>query len=107
MRNRRFEFDPLEALRRRLIKETEIALLYGLRFPERMTRIPTVEVGHGCFDPAFAAHFWSETLGLDEAGWAALEGGGRFVRTGGVRVGQEPRTFSPRFRAGAERAGEL
>ncbi len=98
MRNRRFEYDPLEALRRRLIKETEIALMYGLRFPERMTRIPTVEVGHGCFDPAFAAHWWAQTLGLEEAARPAPEGGGRFARTGGVYVGQEPKTFAPRFR---------
>ena len=73
MRNRRFEYDPLEALRRRLIKETEIALHYGLLFPGRHARIPTVEVRRGGFDLAFAARWWADSLGLDGTASAAAE----------------------------------
>jgi hypothetical protein len=75
MRDRRHEYDPLAALRRRLIKETEIALLYGLRFPDRHARIPTVEVGHGEFDPAFAAQWWADAIGLDGETMAACKPG--------------------------------
>jgi hypothetical protein len=50
-------------LRKRLIRETELGLLIGLRFPERIPRIPTVQVGKGSFDPVFAQMFWEETLG--------------------------------------------
>jgi hypothetical protein len=50
-------------LRKRLIRETELGLLIGLRFPERVPHIPTVRVGKGSFDPVFAQRFWEETLG--------------------------------------------
>ena len=73
MRDRRHEYDPLAALQKRLIQETEIALLYGLRFPKRHARIPTVEVGHSRFNPTFAAQWWADALGLDEAALATLE----------------------------------
>ena len=65
MRKHRFRIDSFEALRRRMIAETELALLYGLRFPERIPRIPTIEVGVGSFQPDFAAQYWSEALGID------------------------------------------
>ncbi|MFH1109036.1 MAG: hypothetical protein V1790_07575 [Planctomycetota bacterium] len=65
--------ESLDALRRRMIHETEAALLYGLRFPDRAPRIPRVEVGRGAFAPAFAARFWAQTLGLDETEPAALD----------------------------------
>jgi hypothetical protein len=51
-------------LRKRLIHETQVALHYGLRFPKRHPRIPTIEVGKGRFHPDFAARFWNEALGL-------------------------------------------
>lgn len=73
MRLLRRRLESLDAVRFRIIHETEAALYYGLRFPERAVRIPTVEVGHGRFDPAFAAHFWGETLGIDETEAAALD----------------------------------
>jgi len=65
--------ESLDALRRRIIHETEVALLYGLRFPDRAPRIPRVEVGRGAFAPAFAARFWTQTLGLDGTEPAALD----------------------------------
>lgn len=51
---------------RHMIRETELALLVGLRHPERATRIPTIEVGTGAFDSGFADRFWSEVLDLDK-----------------------------------------
>lgn len=56
--------DAYEVLRRRMRRETEVALLYGLRFPERVPRIPTVEVGKGTFPREFSSSFWSENVGL-------------------------------------------
>ena len=65
--------ESLDSVRRRIIHETEVALLYGLRFPDRAPRIPRVEVGRGAFDPAFAARFWAQTLGLDGTELPALD----------------------------------
>jgi hypothetical protein len=62
-------------MRRRLIRETEAALLYGLTFPNRAPRIPTVRVGCGTFQPAFAEQWWRETLDLDEAAYRDLATG--------------------------------
>ena len=70
-RNGRYRWDVYAALRKRIIHETELALALGLQFPERMPRIPTVEVGNGEFHPAFAAQYWQEVLGMDEAEFAA------------------------------------
>ena len=56
-----------EAMRRRMIRETELGILFGLRFPERVPHIPRVEVGKGSFPAYLAMHFWSETLGVDVA----------------------------------------
>jgi hypothetical protein len=50
-----------------MIAETELALLIGLRFPERMPRIPTVEAGKETFPTELAARFWAEALGIDAA----------------------------------------
>lgn len=66
MRLRRAKHEFYDALRKHMIAETELALLYGLRFPERMKRIPRIEVGGGSFQPALAAHFWAEVLGIDK-----------------------------------------
>lgn len=49
-----------------MIHETEVALLYGLRFPSRIPTIPTIEVGKGQFDPVFAEHFWKHVLELGD-----------------------------------------
>ena len=49
----------------------ELALTIGLQFPERMPRIPTVEVGKGEFHPAFATQYWRGVLGMDEAEFGA------------------------------------
>jgi len=65
--------ESLDSARRRIIHETEVALLYGLRFPDRAPRIPRVEAGRGAFAPAFAARFWARTLGLDGTDLAALD----------------------------------
>ena len=51
---------------RRMIRETELALLVGLRHPERATWIPTIEVGTGEFDSGFADRFWNDVLHLDK-----------------------------------------
>ncbi len=58
--------DSLDIVRQRLIHETEIALHYGLRFPERHVSIPAVRAGTATFDPEFAEAFWNEALGLSD-----------------------------------------
>ena len=73
MRKPRFKKDAFAALRRRLIRETEIALAIGFRFPEKMPRIPTIEVGKGSFHPTFSEDFWKNALDIDEDDIAALE----------------------------------
>ena len=65
--------ESLDVVRHRIIHETEAALLYGLHFPDRAIRIPTVEVGKSRFDRAFAARFWAETLGIEDTEQAALD----------------------------------
>lgn len=73
MRLLRRRLEPLDAVRRRIIRETEAALYYGLHSPDHAVRIPIVEVGKGRFDPAFALRFWGATLGIDETAPAALD----------------------------------
>ena len=73
MRLLRRRLEPLDAVRLRIIHETEAALYYGLHFPDRAVRIPTVEVGRARFDPVFAARFWGETLGIEETAPAAFD----------------------------------
>lgn len=60
---RRRRTETYEQMHRRLIRETEIGLLIGLHFPERMPRIPTREVGKGGFEPGLAESFWGDVLG--------------------------------------------
>lgn len=67
MRLRRRKHESYEEMRRRLIVETEVALLYGLCFPERATRIPTLLSGTGSFQPSVTVRFWAQALGIDEA----------------------------------------
>ena len=69
---RRVREDPYAALRRRMIRETEIALAVGFQFPERVQRIPVVEVRHGTFTPTFATQFWQKVLELDGTAMEAL-----------------------------------
>lgn len=73
MRLFRSKVDSYAAMRRRMIAETELAVLIGLRFPDRMPRIPTMEVGRGMFHAKFAGDFWAEALGIDAGELAALE----------------------------------
>jgi hypothetical protein len=73
MRLFRSKVNSYAAMRRRMIAETELAVLIGLRFPDRMPRIPMMEVGRGSFHPKFAADFWAEALGIDAGELAALE----------------------------------
>ncbi len=78
---RRFWFlaESLDAIRRRIIAETEVALTWGLIHPEAVPRIPTIEVGAGSFHPEFARRFWSATLNIDLTKLAArCEGAFRF-----------------------------
>ena len=63
----------LEDLRSQLIRETELGLYIGLKFPERVPRIPSIEVGRASFDPKQAEAFWLELLG-------DMEGLYRFAR---------------------------
>ena len=65
--------EPLDALRLRMVRETEAALLLGLQHPELAPRIPTVEVGQGSFSPRFARDFWKRTLDLDDSAEGALD----------------------------------
>ena len=65
MRKPRFKRDVYAALRTRLVRETELALALGFKFPDRNPRIPTVEVGKGVFSPDFAARYWRDVLGVD------------------------------------------
>ena len=51
-------------VRRRMIMETELALIVGLSNPAKSRRIPIIEVGKGEFDPEFARAFWAEALEL-------------------------------------------
>lgn len=61
----RFHGNGYSAMRRRIIAETEFAIALGLRYPGRVPRIPTIEVGTGTFSPAFASRFWAATLDMD------------------------------------------
>ena len=60
----KFKLDEYELLRRRMLHETEAALLLGLCNPEQSVRIPRVRVGKGKFTRAFAAGFWHQHLGI-------------------------------------------
>ena len=60
-RKRRYKLDSYDLLRKRMLAETELAILIGLQFPERAVRIPTVEAGTDRFDPEFSARFWQAT----------------------------------------------
>jgi len=64
MRINRPALSSYDELRKRIMRETEAAILIGLRFPERTCRIPIVEVGKGTFSRRFADEFWQAVLGL-------------------------------------------
>ncbi len=64
MRFCRLRQQTYDVLRRRMIRETEVALLHLLRGGDEALRIPTVEAGKGVFHPTFATQHWSERLGL-------------------------------------------
>ena len=72
---RRRQHESYDQMRKRLVHETEVALLYGLRFPQRMPRIPTMEVSQGRFEPGFAQRSWELALDLrdsEEFAWKRL-----------------------------------
>lgn len=52
-----------EAMRRRLVRETEEYLEDGLRHPEKTIRIPAHRAGRGFFPLTFAVAFWRRVLG--------------------------------------------
>ena len=62
----RDRLEALDVVRRRAIRETEAALLFGLSHPERMLRIPRVEAGRASFSPEYAREFWAVVLESDE-----------------------------------------
>ena len=57
-----------EAIRQRMIAETEQFLAAALREPHRGPVIPSFPVGHGRISPALAAAFWRRVLYESEAG---------------------------------------
>lgn len=65
---RRRSIPLLGRWRRKLIRETEAALLFGLLHPEKNPRIPTVMVGMGQFDSRWAERWWNSVLELENAG---------------------------------------
>ncbi len=62
IRIHKFKDQVYDRIRRRMIRDTEIALSVGFLYPDRAIRIPTLEVGCGEFHPDYAARFWSELL---------------------------------------------
>ena len=54
--------EDFEAMRRRILGETEAYLTHALRHPEEFVRIPRHRVGHGSFPPRFAEAFWKRVL---------------------------------------------
>jgi len=62
---RRRKRHSLGLWRRRLLRETEAALIFGLLHPERAPRIPTVLVGMAEFDSHWASRWWNQVLELD------------------------------------------
>ena len=64
MRFHRLRQQACDVLRRRMIRETEVALLHLLRGGDAALRIPTVEAGRRAFHPTFATQYWSDRLGL-------------------------------------------
>jgi hypothetical protein len=65
MVSHRHAFQSLDGWRRKLLRETDSALLSGLLHPERHPRIPTVMVGSGQFDSHWAARWWNAVLELE------------------------------------------
>ena len=69
---RRKKHETYDEMRRRMIAETELALLYGLRFPERSDRIPTLISGTASFHRSMTVQYWAKALGMEEAEVAHL-----------------------------------
>ncbi|GMU24668.1 MAG: hypothetical protein AMXMBFR13_47410 [Phycisphaerae bacterium] len=51
-----------EAIRARMLRETESFLEHGLRRPDAFRRIPAIRVGTGRFPRGFSDTFWSQVL---------------------------------------------
>ena len=56
--------DTWDAIRARMLRETEVFLEDGLRSLEVAVRIPAIPVGSGSFSEQYARSFWVEVLGL-------------------------------------------
>ena len=56
------KLESWEALRARMLRETEAFLELALRDPSRQMRIPAIPVGRGGFRRGFADLFWSQVL---------------------------------------------
>ncbi len=54
----------IDGWRRKLIRETEFAILSGLLHPKQNPRIPTIMIGVGQFDSRWAAQWWESVLEL-------------------------------------------
>ena len=65
MFSHRRAMQSLDGWRRKLIRETESALLSGLLHPERNPRIPIVMVEAGQFDSRWARRWWNSVLELE------------------------------------------
>lgn len=88
---RRAKEEAYATLRRHMIRETEAALLYGILFPDRVPRIPTVEVSRAtgdaglkraapAFDPQFSEKWWELVLAGDASVLPRQLGAGRRSR---------------------------
>ncbi len=72
-RARTRKVDSYTRLRLKMMRETELALLIAAKFPQRIKRIPTIEVGRGTFHATDAAKFWQEALELTDEELSLLE----------------------------------
>lgn len=57
--------DSYAAMRRRMIRETELALLVGLT-SNKQPRIPTIVVGKGSFPRSVSESFWEQLLEVSD-----------------------------------------
>lgn len=57
--------DSYAATRRRMIRETELALLVGIT-SNKHPRIPTIEVGKGSFPQSVSESFWEQLLEVSD-----------------------------------------
>lgn len=56
------QMESLQAMQRRILRETEAYLEIGLRYPEQQVEIPSIPVGEGEFPSGLAEAFWFRIL---------------------------------------------